>query len=52
MQIGETIGASNPEALDLIHIDEPTVSVDFIVNTGPWVGAAVSSVTMRNISTG
>ncbi len=51
VQIGETIGdAQQPEALDLIHIDEPTVSVDFIVNTGPWAGRSGKYVTMRNIS--
>lgn len=51
VQIGETIAdAGCPEALDLIHIDEPTVSVDFIVNTGPWAGRSGRYVTMRNIS--
>jgi GTP-binding protein len=51
VQIGETIAdASNPEALDLIHIDEPTVSMDFIVNDSPWAGKSGKFVTMRNIS--
>jgi len=52
VQIGETIAdAENPEALDLIHIDEPTVSMDFIVNNGPWAGKSGRLLTMRNIST-
>ena len=52
VQIGETIAdAENPEALDLIHIDEPTVSMDFIVNNSPWCGKSGKLLTMRNIST-
>ncbi len=52
VQIGETIAdPSNPEAMDLIEIDEPTVSMDFIVNDGPWAGRSGKFVTMRNIST-
>ena len=51
VQIGETIAdVENPEALDLIQIDEPTVSMDFIVNNGPWSGQSGKLVTMRNIS--
>ena len=51
VQIGETIAdAENPEALELISIDEPTVSMDFIVNDGPWAGKSGKFVTMRNIS--
>lgn len=52
VHIGETIAdAEHPEALDLIQIDEPTVSMDFIVNNGPWAGKSGKLVTMRNIST-
>jgi len=52
VQIGETIAhADHTEALDLIEIDEPTVSMDFIVNNGPWAGQSGKFVTMRNIST-
>ena len=52
VRIGETIAdAEHPDALDLIHIDEPTVSMDFIVNNGPWAGKSGKLVTMRNIST-
>lgn len=51
VQIGETIAdAENPEALELINIDEPTVSMDFIVNDSPWAGKSGKFVTMRNIS--
>ncbi len=51
VQIGETIAdTNNPEALDLIHIDEPTISMDFIVNNSPWAGRSGKWLTMRNIS--
>lgn len=52
VHIGETIAdAEHPEALDLIQIDEPTVSMDFIVNNSPWAGRSGKWVTMRNLST-
>ncbi len=50
LQIGETICA--PDALDplpLIDIDEPTVSMDFIVNNGPWAGRSGKWLMMRNL---
>ncbi len=51
VQVGETIAdVEHPEALELIHIDEPTVSMDFIVNNGPWAGRSGKWVTMRNLS--
>lgn len=51
VEIGETIAHIDcPEALELIHIDEPTVSMDFIVNNSPWAGKSGKWVTMRNIS--
>lgn len=51
VDIGETIAdPDNPEALDPIHIDEPTVSMDFIVNDSPWAGRSGKWVTMRNIA--
>lgn len=51
VQIGETIADFNqPEALDLIRIDEPTVSMDFIVNNSPWAGRSGKYLTMRNLS--
>ena len=52
VEIGETIAdAENPEPLELIQIDEPTVSMEFIVNNSPWAGKSGKLVTMRNIST-
>lgn len=49
--IGETIAnAENPEALTPIKVDEPTVSMDFIVNNSPWAGKSGKWLTMRNIS--
>lgn len=51
VHIGETItDAEQTEAVAPIHIDEPTVSMDFIVNNGPWVGRSGKYVTMRNLS--
>ncbi|MHB9035159.1 MAG: translational GTPase TypA [Armatimonadota bacterium] len=51
VEIGETIAdAENPEPLDLMTIDEPTVSMEFIVNNGPWSGRSGKLVTMRNIA--
>ncbi|MCC6484274.1 MAG: translational GTPase TypA [Armatimonadetes bacterium] len=51
VQIGETIAdATQPESLPLIQIDEPTVSMDFVVNNGPWAGRSGKYVTMRNLS--
>ncbi|MHB0998162.1 MAG: translational GTPase TypA [Armatimonadota bacterium] len=51
VQIGETIAdAANPEAMDLIRIDEPTIVMDFIVNNSPWAGRSGKWVTMRNLS--
>ncbi|MFA6665992.1 MAG: translational GTPase TypA [Armatimonadota bacterium] len=49
--IGETIAnAERPEALTPIKVDEPTVSMDFIVNNSPWAGRSGKWLTMRNIS--
>lgn len=51
VQVGETIAdAEAPEPLGLIHIDEPTVSMDFIVNSSPWAGRSGKWLTMRNLS--
>ncbi|MDO8586817.1 MAG: translational GTPase TypA [Armatimonadota bacterium] len=51
VQIGETIGDTlQPEALDLIEIDEPTVTMDFLVNDSPWAGKSGKWLTMRNLS--
>ena len=51
-EIGDTISSiSKVEALPRIEIDEPTVSMEFIVNTGPWAGKSGKFVTLRSILT-
>ncbi len=48
--IGETVCDSSAiEPLPFVHIDEPTVSMDFIVNTSPFAGREGKYVTSRNI---
>ena len=49
--IGDTISANdNPEPLQRIVIDEPTVSMLFYVNNGPFAGKEGKYLTSRNIS--
>ena len=39
VKVGETLAsAANPEALDSIKVDEPTISMNFSHNTGPFAG--------------
>ena len=48
--IGETItGAENPSPLPPITIDEPTIAMQFTVNTSPFAGREGSYVTSRNL---
>ncbi|HOP39803.1 MAG TPA: translational GTPase TypA, partial [Geobacteraceae bacterium] len=48
--IGETIAeADNPLALPYVSIDEPTISMNFIVNNSPFAGREGKLVTSRNI---
>ncbi len=48
--IGETIaGAENPTPLPYVSIDEPTISMNFIVNNSPFAGREGKLVTSRNI---
>ncbi len=48
--IGETIAAAdNPIALPYVSIDEPTIAMNFIVNTSPFAGREGKYVTSRNI---
>jgi len=48
--IGETISdPENPVALPPIHVDEPTISMNFSVNTSPFAGQEGKFVTSRNI---
>ncbi|MDU2993923.1 MAG: translational GTPase TypA, partial [Clostridium sp.] len=48
--IGETIAdAENPEALPFVHIDEPTLSMNFMVNDSPFAGQEGEFVTSRHL---
>jgi GTP-binding protein len=50
IQIGETItSAETPTPLPALHIDEPTISMVFSVNTSPFAGRDGRWVTSRNI---
>ena len=48
--IGETIADSqNPEALPFVEIDEPTLSMNFMVNDSPFAGREGEFVTSRHL---
>ncbi|MDO5557776.1 MAG: translational GTPase TypA [Clostridia bacterium] len=48
--IGDTIcDVSNPEKIPFVDIDEPTVSMTFSVNNGPFAGKEGQFVTSRHI---
>ncbi len=50
VDIGETIADSDyPEALPVIEIDEPTLSINFIVNDSPFAGREGKFVTSRQL---
>lgn len=50
ISIGETVcDPACVEPLPFVHIDEPTVSMDFIVNTSPFAGIEGKYVTSRNL---
>ena len=50
INIGETIcDMNNPEKIDFIDIDEPTVSMTFSVNNGPLAGREGQFITSRHI---
>lgn len=50
IQIGETISSLvNPVALPLIHIDEPTLQMNFSVNDSPFAGTEGKFVTSRQL---
>ena len=50
INIGETIAdPENPEALPFVDIDEPTVSMYFSVNNGPFAGKEGKLITSRHI---
>lgn len=49
-QIGETIADfENPEALEIIPIDEPTMNMQFSINNSPFFGREGKFVTSRNL---
>jgi len=50
VHIGETVAdPENPEALPIINVDEPTISMNFIVNDSPFAGREGKFVTSRNL---
>ncbi len=50
VDIGETIADSEyPEALPVIEIDEPTLSINFLVNDSPFAGREGKFVTSRQL---
>ncbi|HBT48433.1 MAG: GTP-binding protein TypA [Caldanaerobacter subterraneus] len=50
IEIGETIAdKDNPEPVDFVKIEEPTVSMTFSVNTSPFAGTEGKCVTSRHL---
>ncbi len=50
ISIGETIcDPDNIQPMDMIHIEEPTLSMNFMVNTSPFAGKVGKYVTSRHI---
>jgi GTP-binding protein len=50
ISIGETITLMNdPQPMDMISIEEPTLSMNFMVNNSPFAGRVGKYVTTRNI---
>ncbi|NWF50849.1 MAG: translational GTPase TypA [Ignavibacteriaceae bacterium] len=51
VDIGETVASpENPEPLPFVEIDEPTITMNFIVNNSPFAGQDGKYVTTRNLS--
>ncbi len=51
VDIGDTIASpKNPEPLPFVAIDEPTITMNFMVNNSPFAGQEGKYVTTRNIS--
>lgn len=50
INIGETIcDVNNPEKIEFVNIDEPTVTMTFSVNNGPFAGKEGEFITSRHI---
>ena len=50
ISIGETIcDTANPQPMEMIHIEEPTLSMNFMVNSSPFAGKVGKYVTSRHI---
>ena len=50
INIGDTIcDFNNPEKIPFVDIDEPTVSMTFSVNNGPFAGKEGQFITSRHI---
>ncbi len=50
LNVGETItDIANPTVLPLLAVDEPTISMQFIANDGPFAGQEGKYVTTRNL---
>ena len=50
VNIAETLAdAEQPEAVDAVLVDEPTVAIDFLVNTSPFAGREGKYVTSRHL---
>lgn len=50
ISIGETVcDEKNPVPMEMIHIEEPTLSMNFMVNKSPFAGKAGKYVTSRHL---